>query len=320
MYVQTGADESTRIKLADGAKAISAVRGFKSQLYPEQDQGLIVAYIRNGSVFYRSYCRQLDGSYNWEYERAVPQLGSDNVNIHVHRLNDYRVGFVASGPSGHTWAISDRTYVGAAFPAEQVRVNVEAAGSIAVYTPDESVPDIDFYYIMSDDGLTMTLFGTWPLYTFEGFYRTFYIHSSSTTSMSVRRMDTGNGYITIHLSERIRDGILYLAPYPNRFKAHYLDHGFIPIFDTIRFEFGTQQAYADTVEVQPSLTCRFTQKSILPTESVAPAETVTVVPAMTALMTQKFISTNQTDFTEGFEVHVSMTFKATQLYVGTAPV
>ena len=320
LYVQIGPDETTRLKLASKVNKVTAVRGFKSELYPEQDQGLIVAYIINGSVFYRNYCRQPDGSYMWEHEREVPQLGTNNVNIQIHRLNDYRVGFVGSGPNGHNWVISDRTYVGAAFPAEQVSVSLETAASMAIYQANESAPEVSFMYLVSDDGMVLNILGTLPLFTFEDFYRTFYIHDSSTTYISVRRMDAINGYIRIYLSERVKDGILYLVPYPNRLKAYYANRGYIPIFSTIRFEFGTQHTYADFVEVHARLSGKFVQKSILPTETTAPAETVIVTPSMSAQMAQKFISTNQTDFTESFEVHVSMSFSATQLYVGTSPV
>lgn len=320
LYVQIGPDEDTRLKLASNVSQVAAVRGFKSQLYPEQDQGLIAAYIVDGSVFYRSYCRQADGTFMWEYERAVPQLGSDNVNLQIHRLNDYRVGFVASGPSGHKWAISGRTYVGAAFPAEQIQVSTETAASMAIYKADEGVPEISFMYSVSDDGLVLNILGTLPLFTFEDFYRTFYIHDSSTTSLSVRRMEAVNGYIRIYLNEKIRDGILYLTPYPNRLKAYYANRGYIPIFSTIRFDFGRQQVYTDSVEVQVGLSGKFVQKSVLPTENAARAETLLVTPSMTLQMAQKFISVGHADFTEGFAVHVSMTFSATQLYVGTSPV
>ena len=320
LYVQVGPDEDTRMQLASNVSSVAAVRGFKSELYPEQDQGLIVAYIINGSVFYRNYCRQSDGSYEWELEREVPQLGNTNTHIQIHRLNDYRVGFVSSGPDGHRWAISDRTYVGAAFPAEQIYASLEQATSMAIYKTSDSVPDISFWYILSEDRMILNLLGSLPLVTFDDFYRTFYVHSSSTMFPSIRRMEATNGFIRIYLNEPIQDGILYLAPYPNRFKAYFANRGYIPIFSTIRFEIGEPQAYADNVEMHLNMSGRITQKSVLPMENTAPTETVVVNTSMTARATQKLVETAETNFSESFAVRISMSAKFTQLYVGTAPI
>lgn len=320
LYAQIGPDEETRLKLAANVSQVAAVRGFKSELYPEQDQGLIVAYIINGSVFYRNYCRQADGTYMWEYEREIPQLGSDNVNLQIHRLNDYRVGFVASGPSGSKWAISDRTYVGAAFPAERLNVTAETACSMAIYQADEAAPEVSAEGLVSDDYLTLTVVGNLPLVTFEDFYRSFYVESSSTTYVSVRRMEVTNGMIRIYLNQRPNNGILYLTPYPNRLKAHYANRGYIPVFSTLRFEFGDKNSYREHVNVHVSIAGKIVQKSILPTEVPTPAEYITINPSMTARMTQKVVITGQTDFAESLSVHVSMTSTMTQLYVGTSPV
>lgn len=319
LYVQIGPDESTRLKLASNVSQIAAVRGFKSELYPDQDQGLIVAYIINGSVFYRNYCRQADGSYIWEYEREIPQLGSDNVNLQIHRLNDYRTGFVTSGPTGHKWVISSRTYVGAAFPAEYVQMNIETAVSMAVYKVGETIPDIDFMYVPSEDYTVLTILGTLPLFTFDDFYRTFHIHDNSTTYISVRRMEAVNGYIRLYLNKAPMDGILYLTPYPNRLKAYYANRGYIPIFNSLRFEFGEQNAYKDTVEMYPRLTGRFEQKPVLPLQYSVPAEVVPLSPKLSVSAAQKLIVTGETSFVDSVSVQTSMTCAITQQYSKVEP-
>ena len=319
LFVQVGPDETTRLLLASNVGRVAAVRGFKSEMYPEQDQGLIVAYIVNGAVFYRNYCYQADGAYRWEQERAVPQLGTDNVNIQVHRLNDYRVGFVSSDPSGHRWAISDRTYVGAAFPPEHVNVTTEIAASMAIYKAGESVPAVNAYYILSDDGMVLNILGNLPLYTFEDFYHTFYVHVDSTTGISVRRMEAIGGYLRLYLNEKIKDGILYLVPYPNRLKAHYTNRGYIPVLSTLRFEFGDPYSYEDTVEVRLNMTGQFVQKSVLPIEYSATAETVTVSPKISAQMAQKYVNTFYGTFTESVSVHLSMRGAIAQQFVKAEP-
>lgn len=101
------------------ASDIKAVRGYSSIDYIENDQGLIVAYIKyDGFAYYRTY------SYNatahkpvWEEEQRLPAPGYIYDSINVHRLNDYRVGFELSGLNGSLWIISTRTFVGqSAFP------------------------------------------------------------------------------------------------------------------------------------------------------------------------------------------------------------
>lgn len=319
LYVQIGPDETTRLQLSSNVSRIAAVRGFKSELYPDQDQGLIVAYIINGAVFYRSYCHQPDGTYRWEPERAVPQLGNDNVNIQIHRLNDYRVGFVSSGPSGHRWAISDRTYVGAAFPAEHVDVSIETDVSMAIHKPEETLPEPDLYYLISDDGMTLNIFGSTLICSFDDFYRTFYIHGSSTTTLSVRRMDTAGGFLSIYLNERIKDGVLYLAPYPNRLKAYYANRGLIPILSTLRIIFGDPYDYVDNVEVHLNMSGRIVQKSVLPAEYHVPGETVTVHTRMSAGMTQKYVTTMYTTYTDTISAHISMRGAVSQQFVKVEP-
>lgn len=98
---------------------IKAVRGYSSIDYIEQDQGLIVAYIKDdGLPYYRTY------SYNtaaqeviWEREIALGVPANVYNFVNVHRLNDYRIGFELSGDTSNLWIITDRTYVGqSAFP------------------------------------------------------------------------------------------------------------------------------------------------------------------------------------------------------------
>lgn len=320
LFVQIGPDETTRLLLASNAGRIAAVRGFKSELYPEQDQGLIVAYLVNGSVFYRSYCRQPDNTYKWEQEHEVPQLGNDNTHIQIHRLNDYRVGFVSSGPSGHRWAISDRTYVGAAFPPEHVNVNTEIAASMAIYKGDVVAPTVSLFYVMSDDGMVLNILGNTLLFTFEDFYRTFYVHESSTTTISVRRMEAVGGYIRLYLNEKIKDGVLYLTPYPNRFKAYFANYGYVPILASIRFDIGDPTAYEDNVEVHLNMQGQISQKSVLPIDAKAPTETVVFHASMIGGIVQKVVNTFQGTHTENISARTSMAPKVTQLYVGTTPI
>lgn len=132
LFAQRGAVVSTKITLATGVSFVRAVRGYKSTLYVAQDQGLVVVYLKSGSAYYRSYCRQADGAFLWEEERSLAQLGSNLTSVHVHRLNDYRLGFVGSSPTANKWLITSRTYVGASVAPESVATTLGLYGNMAI--------------------------------------------------------------------------------------------------------------------------------------------------------------------------------------------
>ena len=108
--------------LATGVSQVKAVRGFKSEEFIMQDQGLVVVYIKDGLVYYRNYCIQTFGDYAWEEERALPQLGTDITAVHIHRLNDYRIGIVSSSPNGNKWLVTTRMYIAGTVLPENIRL------------------------------------------------------------------------------------------------------------------------------------------------------------------------------------------------------
>lgn len=138
LYGQIGDEEDTRIILSEGVSQVTAIRGYKSEIYIAQDQGLIVAYIKAGQAYYRSYCIQSNGTYIWEIERSIPQLGNDLVKVHVHRLNDYRVGFVGTTSTGQNkWIYTTRTYVTSAMPPENFNANYRMGAQLmAIFNKD----------------------------------------------------------------------------------------------------------------------------------------------------------------------------------------
>ena len=90
----------------------SACQGFNSIYYIEQDQGLVVAYIKNGNVYTRefAYNSALKRKF-WTTPSPIYENG-DALHVSVHRLPDYRVGICVEHASGTTWYVSSRTYVG----------------------------------------------------------------------------------------------------------------------------------------------------------------------------------------------------------------
>jgi hypothetical protein len=140
--------------LATGVSQVKAVRGFKSEEFTEQDQGLVVVYIKSGLAYYRNYCIQSFGNYAWEEERELSQLGTDITDVHIHRLNDYRIGIVSSSPNGNKWLITTRMYIAGAVLPENIRstiqdlaITVTALNYANFYTAEHLVSNIQDMYI-----------------------------------------------------------------------------------------------------------------------------------------------------------------------------
>ena len=122
LFVQKWQDETSRIPLAEHVEQISSCRAWKSSLDTGGDQGLVIGYLREGSVYYRTYAKQDGGALLWEEERQVSELGTGNVSLALFRTNDYRLGFVTERAGQMQYVLSRRTYAGQAMPAEYVDV------------------------------------------------------------------------------------------------------------------------------------------------------------------------------------------------------
>ena len=104
------ANGSNSIILDTGVKSVSVIRGYKSNLYIEQDQGIVVAYIKtNGDAYYRQYkYLSVISDYIWDNAELI---ASEVLHLIVNRLNDYRVGFTLTQAEQNRLLLSERTYV-----------------------------------------------------------------------------------------------------------------------------------------------------------------------------------------------------------------
>ena len=114
LHAQVWSDKNTNIELAENVIKVASIRGWvSSESGPYEDQGLIVAYIKNdGKVFYRNYCKQQDGTLNWEIERRITELPLPARNIALFRTNDFRIGFLAEVDGIIHWTLTTRNYAG----------------------------------------------------------------------------------------------------------------------------------------------------------------------------------------------------------------
>jgi hypothetical protein len=119
LWCQYGDETDTRVQLATNVLDISACRGWNSKVFTEQDMGLVIAYIKyDGFVAYRARVGKAAGDPVWESEEQLEEAEDGNTKVHVHRLNDYRLGFSVTGCNKHF--ITKRTTIGSGAAPQSV--------------------------------------------------------------------------------------------------------------------------------------------------------------------------------------------------------
>ena len=178
-----GIDDEEPYELDTDVTFVRACRAYSSVDYPEQDQGLIVAYLKTDkTAWYRQYVWNEDRQqFYWLTE---VQIGTDTWDhINVSRLNDYRVSFQLSNSEKNLWIYSDRTWVGQATP-----------------------PEIFNLYPGYEDKSTM--------YSLASFVRNVQIDSYSTTSVYDEDLNKYIWTVLFHFSKPVfKRGIEDTAPY-----------------------------------------------------------------------------------------------------------
>lgn len=120
LWGRYGTNEDTLIQMDTGVSLVHACRGYKSEMYLDQDQGLVVVYLKDGYIWYRQY---IWDNYNHYKRWTEPEdlLSSERWDdVRITRLNDYRLAIEASNQTHNVWFYTSRTYVGNAAPTEYV--------------------------------------------------------------------------------------------------------------------------------------------------------------------------------------------------------
>jgi hypothetical protein len=116
---------ATPILLAEGVSKIAALRGWKNTYMWNHDQGIIVAYIKSGQIYYRNYCQQPpDQPALWEIERQV-DLPTPAQNVALFRTNDYRTGFLCESEGQIHWAITTRNWANMATEVHSLSAGID---------------------------------------------------------------------------------------------------------------------------------------------------------------------------------------------------
>lgn len=214
LFVYSNNNYDNGTLLANNVDKVSAVIGYKSNRDINLDQGLIVAYLANGNAYYRQWKYYDDNSNMWFGEETIYD-GGDAVNISVHRLPDYRVGFLVQTDELTKWYISDRTYVGNTGKYERARVTGTGNHMLVGIVPAERVSEtlgvatmnefeVSHYYndfILTFEGELRFLFNT----TATDFARNVVVKRNNVV-INTNRIDVDGNQITVHTVSPVQGG------------------------------------------------------------------------------------------------------------------
>ncbi|MBT9173168.1 MAG: hypothetical protein DDT21_01558 [Syntrophomonadaceae bacterium] len=156
------------LALADNVDKVCAIRGWVPVDSDQaNDQGLIAAYIKNGKVYYRSYCTQVNSAKLWEVEREVPGIAGAVTDLALFRTNDFRIGFLVTVGGMMRWFLTERNYAGMSVWPDLITAGIAGLsfGTVPVryhdaFHPAESVTgsvDVDRFYVCPADAAALVL-------------------------------------------------------------------------------------------------------------------------------------------------------------------
>lgn len=126
LYARSWNEGSTELLLDTGVIKIAALRAWKNVNFPLNDHGLVVAYTKtDGKVYYRNYCEQTDGQFNWGISSQITEITDSVKELSLFITNDYRTGIIIQNSENKIkWYITDRNWAGMAIRPERIASRV----------------------------------------------------------------------------------------------------------------------------------------------------------------------------------------------------
>lgn len=120
LLIQQG--QGTPTRLTNGhITSVSCVRGWKNIHDVGVDQGFVVAYVKNGNAYYKSYSEQDNGSKMWSAETQISELGDNLNSIRVTRSNDFRLIFTGTNSDNQCkLCVTERCFGGFSIRGEYI--------------------------------------------------------------------------------------------------------------------------------------------------------------------------------------------------------
>jgi len=204
LIAQHGEDETSRTTLDTGVSQVNACRGYSSILYPEQDQGLVAAYIKGGKPYYIQYVYDSTlGDKRWLQPELLMDV--DVLDFRVHRLNDYRLGFELTTATKNLWAYTTRTYVAQAIRKEQQSIGLDEK-TMFLYAPSSADLSVNYTTQFAEDRKTLYIHISKPVKYYYSWQDILTIddtavRSDMIESVTIENTDDG-ALITISLNQR----------------------------------------------------------------------------------------------------------------------
>jgi hypothetical protein len=134
-------DTLSKNQLSTDVVLVKAIRAWKNRYLADQDQGIVVGYIKkDGTVWYRSYCQQADYSYVWEPPRQISSFTGIAINLNMFITNDYRMGFVIEDSSKQIHLlVTPRNWGGMAVEHHKIRTEISPTSELIKVTYHETV-------------------------------------------------------------------------------------------------------------------------------------------------------------------------------------
>jgi len=160
LWSQRWDDETTKIQIDIDVSKVKMIRAWKNVNIPENDQGVVVGYIKtDGTVWYRSYCQQANYSYIWEHARHITQFEEPANTLNLFITNDYRMGFTIQSTNDQMyWLITPRNWSGMALEKDVITVSAKATIDLQPVTYHNMFTD-DYINVSATASATM-LFGS----------------------------------------------------------------------------------------------------------------------------------------------------------------
>jgi len=155
LQAQLWDDATSKLELSTGVSSVRALRGWKNATIEYLDQGIVAAYIKtDGTVWYRNYANQTNGTIVWEYEKQLTEFTGTAVSLNLFMTDDYRMGFIIEDNVGKIfWYITPRNWSGMASPLEFISTGITDL-EFAVY-------DIEYKETYNNENIAISISDLW---------------------------------------------------------------------------------------------------------------------------------------------------------------
>ena len=326
-----GSAFDSSVELDTDVTWLSVCKGFNSSVDIDANQGTVLAYVKNGNVYYSQWLPDESYSYDRWYSATALYTNGDASFVSVHRLPDYRLGICVQHSQGTTWYITDRTYVSQGIKPEVIGV---AASEIMVTSVYDSTAAPDNSYWIAEQNVFSEAF------TYNGFTMTFdgelvFLRDKTirdleeslvvTVDGSVveRTIDIDSNALTVTLKEEARAGSVVLVDYNCPYIAIVAYNGcFADVLQSYSWNLPIPTVYAtldEPIDVVASGELNITVQPLITTpfdvlEEIQPNTTGLLDVVVNEIITSTYV------VSEPISVSVSNTLTITVSQVGTTPI